>query len=75
MGNVHTINAMKTQNKVSDINIRVSVDDKLLFKKAAREDGLSMSAYLTRLGKERARELGVKLKKSDHPNQIYMKAV
>ena len=70
--NVHTVGAMKNQNKVSDINIRVSKNDKLLIKKAAREDGLSMSAYLIRLGKERARELGVRLEKTDHPNQIIM---
>jgi uncharacterized protein (DUF1778 family) len=56
-------------SKLTTINIRASKDDKALLKLAAYEEGLSVSAFLIRLGKDRARDLGVTLKDAVHPNQ------
>ena len=54
------------------MQIRISPRDKLLLKEAAREDGLSLSSFMVRIGKEKARELGVKYKNIEHPNQMHI---
>ena len=63
---------MNYDKKTDLIRIRVTPAVKNTLKAAARSDGFTLSAFLLRLGRDRARELRINARRIDHPNQSKM---
>lgn len=59
-------------NRDESVFIRVSQDEKVLFKRGSEEDDLSLSDWFRKLGKKRLKELGIgpeATRKARQPNK------